>query len=66
MNVFLQWRIHDFSDGRRQPRRWGRQSIIWSIFSQNCMKMKETESRGEHASLAPANNLRNEQITFFQ
>ena len=31
----------------------GRQPIIWSIFPENCMKMKKFWARGGRASLAP-------------
>ena len=42
----LQWRIQDFPEEGALTPEGGRQPIIWSIFPENCMKMKKFWARG--------------------
>ena len=37
----LQWRIQDFSEKGTPTPEGGHQPITWSIFPENCMKMKK-------------------------
>ena len=41
-----QWRIQDFPEEGALTPKGGRQPIIWSIFPENCMKMKKFWARG--------------------
>ena len=46
----FQWRIQDFpEEGALTPEEGGYQPIIWSIFPENCMKMKKFWARGGDA-----------------
>ena len=46
----MQWRIQDFPQGGAPTPKI---AIIFQIFAENCMKMKEFGSPGGRASLAP-------------
>ena len=52
MSGHHQWRIQDFPEEGALIPEGGRQPIIWSIFPENCMKMKKFWAGGR-ASLTP-------------
>ena len=57
-----QWRIQDFPQGGAPTPKI---AIIFHIFTENCMKMKEFGPQGGRASLAPPLGSANEQDAFY-
>ena len=46
------WRIQDFPEGSPTPGFGGHQSTVYSVFLENCMKMKKSWPRRGRVSLA--------------
>ena len=51
--VTFQWQIQDFAEEGALTPEGGRQPIIWSIFPENCMKMKKFWAGGASVPRAP-------------
>ena len=59
--MYNQWRIQDFPQGGAPTPKI---AIIFQIFAENCMKMKEFGPQGGRASLAPPLGSANDNETF--